>query len=97
MKLPLNKEQAKEFLQLQETGDILGLEYLKKFLTGEIEGPSKFPYFFSYVINAALELNAAIIMMEQGTTKYNGNIDTAYREIMCELVESARAVCEYEV
>lgn len=93
MKMSLIKKEAKQFIELQEAGDIIALQFYRTTLSnkGISDG------FEVYVVHSALTLNAAIIMMEQGTAKYNGNIDTAYREIMCELVESARAVCEYEV
>ena len=98
MKISLNKEQAKEFLRLQEMGDNLGLEfYEKQFKANKNTLPPNDRAFEQKVIISAQYLNSAIMDMEMGFIKYNGMIDSAYRDIMCELVESARKVCEYEV
>lgn len=106
MKLSMTKGQAKEFIELQEMGDYIALEYYRKILEEVCDNErkanerlhlsAKTDCEFS-VLKAAQHLNDVIFCMEQGVIKHNGNIDSAYRGIMMELVESARKICEYEV
>lgn len=108
MKMSLTKKQAKKFIKLQEMSDYAALEYYYKILEKVCEQvrerPQNRPHYLPAVydcemsvLTAAKELNGVIFCMEQGAIKHNGNIDTAYREIMMEFVESARKICEYEV
>lgn len=99
MKLSLTKEQAKHFVELQEAGDILALEFYEQTIrSGNIEDTLSHndKAAEQKVLIAATYLNAVISDMEMGCIKYDNNIDDSYRILMMVLVESAKNIYEEE-
>lgn len=83
--LNITREEANDFLSLQEAGDSLALKYLRNIL--EI---NKSDNGAIRIVRAALELNAYIELMELNEIPFNLHIDTIYRDLMSELIKHAQ-------
>lgn len=83
--LNITREEANNFLSLQEMGDSSALKYLRNIL--EINKSNNGAM---RVVRAALELNAYIELMELDEIPFNLHIDTIYRDLMGELIEQAQ-------